>query len=319
MKPGDLDDKYVPLAAAGVAALADKLAVRLARVTGFFRGLGGASLRTLDDRYAASGPLALMRDVPQVGFVLIAAVFLAGAGTAVTRENARDRAARQQAGPGPSPGTSQAPPADSALGPEVGETTVGYEANAARSLTEAAAGSPHSTRMALVSLDRYLTPTQVSALVQGAEVRRVFLRAKAAGKEAAQIPVDIKADLLGELRTAYTATARGRLEAQKSYQGYVDSLVVTTQDEQAFKDLYAAFARSTGIEAREYQRGCACLYALVVEAPAAQLQALRSRPGVRAVEVAGAGLELRELQVLPLLPEISGVVPKAQAGSGTQP
>jgi len=42
-------------------------------------------LLRLDDRFAARGPLALLRDVPQLGLLLIASIFLAASALAFTR------------------------------------------------------------------------------------------------------------------------------------------------------------------------------------------------------------------------------------------
>jgi hypothetical protein len=314
VKLQQLDDKYLPLAAERVAAVADRLAVRRDRVRSSVHAVRATSLRDLDNRYATSGPLGLLREIPQIGFVLIAAIFLSGAGVAVSRENARNRAAQQQSVQ-PGPGLTAAPTGDNLLGPRVGDRVAAYEAKAARGLIEAVTGSPDGTRLALVSFTGYRTPAQTTTLLSGYPVRRAFLRAKAAGKEAAQLPVDIKGDLLPQLRQAYSLTARSRLEAQKSFQGYVDSIVVTTKEEQDFKNQYAAFAKTTGLEARAYQRGCACVYAALVEATASQLQQLRARPGVRVIELASKDLRLSQVQVLPpLLPEARGVVTKQPAG-----
>lgn len=313
MKPEDLDDRLVPLAAERVAALAERLAARRARWRSSLERARATSPGALDARYARTGPLGLVRDVPQVGFVVIAALILAGAGTVASRESSRSRAAAQQSSEQPTVGPTQQPSDDTSLGPEVGQRTTAYEVAAAQTVTAAVAGSPDSTRVALISFRAYRTPAQVDAMLSGYTVRRVFLRAQAGGRDAAQLPVDIHSNLLVELRRAYASTAKGRLDAQRSYQGYVDTLTVTTKDEQAFKNLYAAFAKSTGIEAKAYKSGCACVYAAVVEGKASRLQLLRARPAVRAVEVAGSGLKLTQLQVLPLLPEVTGIVPQQQA------
>ena len=313
----DLDERYLPAAAQRVRSIADRVAVQGARVGSWRRSLSGTGLSELDARFAGSGPLALMREVPQVGFVLIAAVFLAGAGTAVTRQSARDKRAEQN--------VVQAPPASAldgldpatALGPDIGQTTTQYFATSLAQLNKAA--SHQGNRFALVSFTDYRTPAQVQSMLAGYPIRRVFLRAKAGGKDAAQLPVDIKGAFLPALQRAYAQTARDRLVAQKSYLGYVNSLQVTTKEDQAFKDLYASYATSTGREAREYKRGCACVYAALVEAKAAALPALRVRPFIRGVQVAGPDLTLRQLLVHPLLPEISGVVPKSQANVDAQP
>src|SRR5687768_17915386 len=41
------------------------------------------ALHRLDERYASRGPLKLIRDVPQLGILAVAAVFLAGTGAAL--------------------------------------------------------------------------------------------------------------------------------------------------------------------------------------------------------------------------------------------
>ncbi|MDQ6650205.1 MAG: hypothetical protein M3Z02_08830, partial [Actinomycetota bacterium] len=46
---------------------------------------GRGALRRLDDRFAARGPLALLRDVPQLGLLVIAAIFLAASALAFSR------------------------------------------------------------------------------------------------------------------------------------------------------------------------------------------------------------------------------------------
>lgn len=311
----DLDARLLPAAAERLGAVAERLAGRRDRLVRWRRGVEVTSLRRLDLRYARSGPLALLRDVPQVGFVVIGLVFLAGTGTAVTREAAKNRLVQRQSVAPPGSVVSTPPPTQQlgdTLGPAEGDTVRAYLKAAAAGLATAAGSAPTTSRVALVSFTAYQTPAQAQALLSGYQVLRVFLRATSGGKEAAPVPVEVRGDLGKDLKRAYAQTARARLDAQKAYQGYVDSLTVTTKEDQAFKDLYSAFARSTGVEAREYRNGCACVYAAVVSgAPPALLQ-LRSRPGVRAIQVAGQGLVLQGIRVLPLPPEVTGVVPRQQ-------
>ncbi|MGZ6825862.1 MAG: hypothetical protein ACXVGH_03645 [Mycobacteriales bacterium] len=313
----DLDARLLPRAAARLGRLAASLRVRRDRAREV-RPAGVRSLRALDARYAAHGPLALVREVPQLGFVVIAAVFLAGTGTVLSRENADRQRADQQTVQAPAPQASALPgeeegQGDTALGPEVGSTVKDYLAQADAGLRAAAAGRSRAPRTALVSLTSYLSPGQAEKALAGVQVLRVYLRAPAGGKEAAQLPVDVRGDLAGTLTAAYAKARTGRLAAQKAYQGYVDSLQVVTKEDQAFKDLYASFARSTAAEAKAYGSACACVYAAVVSAPPQQLVALRARSGVRGVEVAAKGLGLSVVQLLPLLPEVKGVVPQQQA------
>lgn len=313
----DLDARLLPRAAARLGRLAHDLRARRERARQA-RPAGLRGLRSLDDRYARTGPLALVRDVPQIGFVVIAAVFLAGTGTAVSREAARNRRADQQTLQVPAtqptalPGEQEGQ-GDTALGPEVGGTVKDYLAQADAGLRAAAAGSSRAPRTALVSFSSYLSQAQAEKALAGDRVLRVYLRAPAGGKDAAQLPVDVRGDLATTLAAAYAKARTGRLAAQKAYQGYVDSLQVVTKEDQAFKDLYAAFARSTGLEAQAYGSGCACVYAAVVSAAPKDLVALRARSGVRGVEVAAKGLGLAAVQLLPLLPEVKGVVPQQQA------
>ncbi|MCW2600979.1 MAG: hypothetical protein JWM02_2808 [Frankiales bacterium] len=311
----DLDNRVVPAAAQRVGALAEGFVVRRQRLGQWWRGIDLSRLKELDARYVGSGPLALLRDVPQVGFVVIGLVFLAGAGTAVSREAAKNKLAQQQViAPSTTTG-SQVPSVahgSSTLGPSEGDTVPHYLTVAARGLMAAGTSAPDTARIALLSFSAYQTPLQVQTLLSGHHVLRVFLRAEVGGKDAAQLAADVKGDLAGSLTTAYAQAARGRLDAQKAYQGYVDTLTVTTKEDRAFKDLYAAFARSTGLEVKAYQQQCACVYAAVVSDSPSSLLQLRSRAGVRAIEVAAKGLTLQVIQLLPLLPEVTGVVPKQQ-------
>jgi hypothetical protein len=273
------------------------------------------SLRSLDNRYTAHGPLALLREVPQLGFVAIAALLFAASAAVVDQTSAQNRARARAAAtdqvvvPGQDTGVQLA--GRSSLGPDVGDSTNKYQNAAVLSLREAT--KQKGSRVALVSLTRYLTPAQAAASFSGLDVTRVYLRARAAGKEAVQLPVDIKGPLLADLTKQYAALVPLRRAAQKSYQGYVDTLTVTTKEEASFKELYAQFARASALEAHEYATGCACVFAVVVFATPDQLVALGSTPGVRIVDVAGAGLKTTDLEIRPLLPEIHGVVPKQQA------
>lgn len=315
MKLDDLDTRYVARAADRVGRAARRLAERRERTTAAVQAADVRSLRSLDTRYTAKGPLALVREVPQLGFVAIAALLFAASAAVVeqtsaqNRERARASATDQTVVPGSDGGVQLA--GRSSLGPDVGDNTSRYQNTSIVSLREAA--KQKGNRVALVSLTSYLTPTQAAETFSGILVTRVYLRARAAGKEAVQLPVDIKGQLMSDLTKQYAALVPLREAARKSYQGYVDTLTVTTKEEESFKELYAQFARSSAVEAREYSNGCACVFAVVVSAAPDQLVALGSRPGVRIVDVAGKGLKTAELEIRPLLPEIRGVVPKQQA------
>ncbi len=308
-----LDDRFVPALAARVGRLRAAWAAR--RVTPEATPKV-RSLRQLDERFAGTGPLAVFRDVPQLGFVVIGLVFLAATGTAVSREAEQNRRAQQQTVVDPGAGTGPVLPGSEGevsrtLGPAVGDTAPAYVALAKQGL--AAVQKSKDGRLALVSFRAYLTPAQLTVLFGRSQVVRVYLRSRPGGKDAAQLPVDITGDLANTLEKAYAQAAHGRLLAQRAYQRYVDTLTVATKEDQAFKDLYAAFASSTGREAKDYEHSCACVYAAVVSAAPVVLSGLAAKAAVRAVQVGPAGVPLTSLEVLPLLPEVTGVVPAAQA------
>jgi hypothetical protein len=304
VRPQQLDERYLPGAARWLRARVDAATATLERGRD---ALGRWDADALDARYAGRVPFALLRTQPVLALVVVGALLAAGVGTAVVQE-------RRDGGPRPRASTELPGqgglPRGAVLGPAVGDSTRDYVRKATDGLVDAVRDAPGATRVALVSLSSYRTPEQADALLSGFTVRRAFLRAKAAGKEAAALPVEVQGALLPALRRAYAETARSRVAAQKSYQGYVDTLRPDSTQDRAFRDLYAAFARSSGIEAREYGHDCACVYAALVTATPVLLLSLNARAGVRAVEIAGPGLTVLQVQVQPLLPEVEGVVPR---------
>ncbi len=301
------DERFLPVAAASLRRWVGRAEVRREHV----RELADRwDLAALDDRYAGRAPFVLLRRQPLVGLAVAAALLVAGVGVAVVREGEGSK--------GPSSSTELLPQGDAPrgtlLGPQVGDRSRDYVRDASKALVDAVRDTPDAQRVALVSLTDYKTPEQVRALLAGFTVRRAFLRARAAGKQATALPIDVRGDLLTALRAAYSETAKSRLAAQKSYQGYVDTLRPDSTQDRAFRDLYAAFARSSGIEAREYGHNCACVYSVLVTSTPTLLLSLNARPGVRAVEVAGPGIAFSQVQAQPLMPEVDGVVPRPSIG-----
>ena len=319
MKLRELDRVVVPRMAARLGRAAQQAAVRRDRAQELARSVDADALRRLDARMTRRGLLAVVREVPQLGIAVIALLVFVSCIVAGKMEADRQRQENAASEQVVVPSEQVAPPASTALGPDAGGTTGEYEAEAGKSLDDALQDAPDARRVALISLNRYLTPAQTVSLFTGYDVKRVFLRSRAAGKEAAQLPVEVKAELGAELAKAYQTTSKARRDAQKAYQGYVDTIDVTTPEEQLFKDQYVAFARSTGIEARDYASQCACVFAVVVEDGADALRVLHGKPGVRAVEVAAKGQALGSLQVRPLLPETKGVIKKQQVATDASP
>jgi hypothetical protein len=303
-----LDDRWLPTAAQRLRSAVDRSRGAHEQLV---ERAGRFDLQSLDDRWAR-GPLRGFRDRPQLALAVAAALLVAGVGTAAVREQAHEPKPQgaQQTDVGPSSDGN----VGHTLGPAVGANTEQYVSDARQGLIAAVQKAPGSMHVALVSLTDYRTPEQAAALLNGFAASRAFLRARAGGRDATPLPVEIRGRLLPDLRKAYVETARSRRAAQQSYRSYAETLKGTSKQDQTFRDLYAAFARASGIEAREYAHDCACVYAVVVVASAAQLLTLSARPGVRAVEVAATGVAVGQVQFQPLLPEITGRVPRPSFG-----
>jgi hypothetical protein len=312
----ELDDRFVPIAAARLRRWVDALAgwrsvldTRRSQVRSQVRTALPTQVRDirpadLDARYAGTGPLATVREIPQIGFVLIAAVFMAGTATAVVRHQP-DQAAEQLT---ESPVVGEPPvPASNRLGPDVGQKTDDYEQTSHGDLEKVADKDPDGRRVALVTFSDYRTPAQVEQALADLDVRRVYLRAKDAGPEAAPVPYELRpGQLAAGLQKAYNDVALSRLELRRSYLAYV----ATTKNDPVYQKDYQRYADSAGREVTAYQHSCACVFSALVEAPAERLLDLWTNPDVRAVQVAGKGVDPVALVVLPLLPETNGTVPE---------
>lgn len=277
----DLDERLVPRLAGWLRGALD--AVRSPHAAGSLQD----ALRRLDERYARRGPLAVVRDVPQIGLAVAAAVFLAGAGVALVR-GYDDRGAQ----------TVQAVPA---LGPEVGTAVPDYVERVRERAVALSARAPDDVHVALVSLTRYLQPEEVGSLLEGLEVRRAYLKVQSSDPSEV-LSADVQ-DLVADLRGLYATTAQRRAEDREEFITLSRSMSPTTPEETAVRDLYELSARMAGREAQAYRTGCSCVFAAVVEAPASVLAALPALDGVRAVELAPAGTQLADLRVRPLPPE----------------
>jgi hypothetical protein len=306
---GELDARHLPRAAAWLRARVDRYAVLRERVT---RAAQAWEPQALDTRYGGRAPFSLLRSNPALALTVTGAVLAAGLGTALVQEGRTP----DDTIPGMS-ASELFPQGDSpqgmVLGPRIGVRVDDYVKTSTNGLVDAVHVAPGSTRVALVSMREYRTPEQARIVLSGFDVRRVFLRAPAAGKQASALPVDVHGPLLAAIQKAYRDTARLRLQAQHSFQGYAEALRPKSSQDREFRDLYFAYARSSGIEAREFARECACVFAALVLATPAQLLTLNARSGIRVVQVAAPGVTVLQVQAQPLLPEVTGVVPRPSA------
>jgi hypothetical protein len=303
----DLDAKLVPRLAALLRSFLDAVTGRgssaAARVSRRGEALlqGGGVLRRLDDRFASTGPLKLLRDVPQLGVLLIAVLFLAGTGAALSLRGPESVRVRQAA-----EREAQLP---MSLGPAVGADIDAHFAGARDRVVELSRRDPDDRYLALVSLNEGLTPEEVGELLEesGLEVTRAYLRAPVPG-EPEEIVFQTPGDVVAGLQQVFSQTAARKAEEQQDLLGTARTIEPGTPEEEAFRRLYEADARIAGQEAAAYRSGCGCVFALVVEGDAASLAELLALPVVRGVEAAPRGAELSALDVRPLSPTQQGVV-----------
>lgn len=296
----ELDAALVPRLAAGLRRLLDSAG----RGSAGARSVGLSVGRPRDPHAQASGtgPLALLRKVPQLGLLLVAGVLLAGAGIALARNDPGNDPGNEQAG-------GQTLPLD--LGPPVGVEVDGYLAAAGERAVALSQDSPERVLLALVSLSEEVTPAQAAQLVAGSRVvvRRAYVRAPV-GAGAEVLAVETPGEVAADLTALYAATAARRAVEQRELELLAASITAVDDRAQRSRERYAADARTRGLEAAAYRAGCSCVLALVVEGAARELAGLTALPAVRGLEVARRGAALTALRIEVLPPELTGVRPE---------
>ncbi|MEU6203608.1 hypothetical protein ABZ814_08470 [Micromonospora musae] len=186
-----------------------------------------------------------------------------------------------------------------------GDSVPGYLRAAAADLAALAepAATPADGTYALVSLDSYLAPQGLDAVLGDVSVAAVFGRVPLPGRQteivripAQRVPEDVVAAM------AEVAARKDREAAD-----YRARVAATTGDAE-LRQLYASGAEVADAEAAAYRAGCACVYAAVVRAQPATLRAVASRRAVRAVDPAPEVHRLDRTVFTPPLPEQRDVV-----------
>ena len=309
MRLRDLDAQLVPRLAALLRATLDGAGERAGRLrsTGLRRGRailassGSGALRRLDDRYASSGPLKLLRDVPQLGVLIVATLFLAGTGAALALSGPEAVRVREEA--------EREAELPLTLGPAVGAQIDEHFAAARERAVALARRDPDVDHLALVSLNKGLTPDEVTQFLEESrlELRRAYLRAQVPGI-AEQITVEVSSNPRATLRSVFAQTATRKATEQQELLTQAETIPPGSPEEEAFRTLFVNDARVAGQEAAAYRTGCACVFALVVEATVGELAELSALPVVRGVEAAPRDAELAALDIRPLAPSEQGVV-----------
>ena len=314
MRLRELDDRLVPRLATGLRRALDRVPGVRARIPapGPPARVSVPAARPapgpdpLDEEATHGGLLGLIRDVPQLAALVVAAVFLS-VGAFVLERAGDERAAERQDVPGVEDAEPVTPSA--ALGPEVGTDVAGYLSRSREDVAALASRDSEGRYIALVLLSDYIAPEALPTTLQGFRVGRVYGRAAAAGELAEVLEIPTPGDPVTVVRAVFARTAAEKREQEAEFRGLAESIEGTAPQDADDKAAYLVDADRVAAEATAYASSCACLFAAVVEGTAASLARLLDAPSVRGVEVAGRGTELSTLEVRPLWPEQSGVVP----------
>jgi hypothetical protein len=191
-----------------------------------------------------------------------------------------------------------------------GQSIPGYLAASRRELADLADPSapPAGATWALASLDNYVPPDRLPALLGEAGVAQVYARVPLPGVQTQvvripvyRLPADVTAGML--------AAARQRDQEQAEYLRLGGQSGGAGPTSERARRAYEAAARAAGAEAVAYRSGCACVFAAVVRAAPVVLQQIADRPGVRVVDPAPEVHSLDSTEFRAPLPEQAGTVP----------
>ena len=257
----------------------------------------------LDERVTARGPLRRLHQAPQLALPVITAVLLGGVVGAV------QLAEPQSSGSVVAPATQVV-----GLGVPPGADVETDLRQARQDLDERAEQQPSTRLLAVVHFDRYVAAEEVTPLLTGTRVQRVYLRASAAGPEAEVLEVPgVGGSVALVLLALCESTSARKAEDASKAAGVAAAVPPDAADQQKAKAALDEEAVRTAAEAEAFGGACTTAFAAVVEAPVDVLRALAEREDVRGVEVAPPGRSLGDVDVDPLLPEAVGVLPAEES------
>jgi hypothetical protein len=306
----ETDDRYVPRMAATLRTTVDAAEERRRQAGERTRAAGQAlmdrrgPLRRLDDRYASSGPLALLREVPQLGLLLVAAIFVTGAGVALARSGGEQRAVAQQRQIDASTPT--------ALGPDVGTSIDAYIAQAKKRAAIVSQGSPDGVYTAFVSFSTYLTPQRAQLALGELQVTKVILHAHLPTADV--LPVSVT-QMVPDVKKVSEDVVRRKIQDATEFEKLARSITPKSKEEQQFQSFYLAAAKQARAEAAAYKGDCPCVIGVLVRGQARELAALPAIAGIRVVELGGRQDD-DALLVRPLDPAQTGIVKKIATPTG---
>lgn len=292
----DLDDRWLP----ELARRADALVRRVPKGR---EPLGPAPvierLRRVDDRWTTTGPLALLREVPQLGAVAIGALVLANGIALRSRTHPKPPVAEQQ-----QPQQTEAPEDDDGrLGPNVGDKVVLYIAESRSHLERVGSAQPDGAAVAVVMFSNYRTPAEVRDIVGPLQVRRIFYRVPLPLPQTSTHTAPVE-DVVRDSKREFGRFAGIRKrEADELLR--VAATIENDPAQKADQEKDAAIALR---EVSALKGTCRCIYAVVVRSRLRLLLDLLHVRGIRAIDSSGSGGVLESFEFTALLPEEKSVV-----------
>lgn len=205
--------------------------------------------------------------------------------------------------PGPGSGGAPAGPATptTTVGPVAGDDAAGYAAAARAELESLAGAAPQADLYAVVSLAGYQTAEELHRLFATFRISEVFFRVPPDGVVLSAPVRDPVADVEAAFASAGDAAETRARDADAGLDTDADAdagVARTGQEDQPGKSQQAANEQAAALRAR-----CACLFGVVLRAPAGRLIELARGSQVRVVDPAPPGLAPPAVRFVPLEPE----------------
>src|SRR3954454_5468415 len=208
--------------------------------------------------------------------LLVAAIFVTGAGVALARSGGEQRAATQQQQIDASTPT--------ALGPEVGTSIDAYIAQARKRAAIVSQGSPDRVYTAFVSFSKYLTPQRAQLALGELQVTKVILHAHLPTADV--LPVSVN-QLVPDVKKVSEDVVRRKTQDAVEFEKLARSITPKSKEEAQFQSFYLAAAKQARAEAAAYKGDCACVIGVLIRGQARELAALPAISGIRVVEFGG--------------------------------
>lgn len=302
----ELDRRYVPRLAAAARRATDRATDVTDRARG--RDLRGEA-RTLLRRADAAAAQRLPGRTPRALAAALAAVLVAGGAYAVVRDgDDRDALLEAAATPVPTPTAPTGPYSYSEqdprnVGPALGTTVDAYLTLTRAELRVSTATGPDNKGIGLVHLRAYATPAQAADLVKGLRPLRAIARVPGTGAQTSLLQA-VATTLPEDIVSAYDEKVVRKEGEAAALEDAATRFPVGSPERRRSEEA----ARVARQEVDAYRGRCACVYALVVEAPVKVLAALGEDPRVRAVDLAPPGSLVDDLNFRGLIPEQNATV-----------